>query len=219
MASSVKQRDAAAEVLRSGGTQKEAAGAARVGLSTLKRWLGQPEFRAMVSSSSDIRSGPPARTGVKGNGGESDRGERLRMWVTALPGEKAEVLGRYMPPGAFDDRAAVLHVHVVDSADVPGVVASIDSGAYPGESPYVAVSLIELDGLLDNLPLICRLGAADQRVSLMAWLEVWTFVDEDGRTRILADALWDGQRRFLDALLTAGHVLSIKARKVGLSTL
>ena len=67
--------------------------------------------------------------------------------------------------------------------------------------------------------LICRLGAADQRVSLMAWLEVWAFVDEDGRTRTLADALWDGQRRFLDALLTAGHVLSIKSRKVGLSTL
>jgi hypothetical protein len=48
---------------------------------------------------------------------------------------------------------------------------------------------------------------------------VWAFVDEDGRTRTLADALWDGQRRFLDALLTAGHVLSIKARKAGLSTL
>jgi hypothetical protein len=32
-------------------------------------------------------------------------------------------------------------------------------------------------------------------------------------------ALWEGQRRFLDVLLSAGHVLSIKSRKVGLSTL
>jgi hypothetical protein len=35
----------------------------------------------------------------------------------------------------------------------------------------------------------------------------------------LAEALWDGQRRFLDALLDHGHVVSIKSRKVGLSTL
>jgi hypothetical protein len=48
---------------------------------------------------------------------------------------------------------------------------------------------------------------------------VWTFIDEDGRTRTLAEALWEGQRRFLQALLSDGHVLSIKSRKVGLSTL
>lgn len=47
----------------------------------------------------------------------------------------------------------------------------------------------------------------------MAWLQVWTFIDEDGRTRTLAEALWPGQRRFLEALLSAGHVLSVKSRK------
>ena len=129
------------------------------------------------------------------------------------------MLGRYIPPPAFEDPAAVLHIHVVDSADIEGVAKSIHTGTYPVESPYVAVPLAELDALLDNLPLICRLGSTDQRESLMAWLGVWRFVDEDGRTRPLAEALWDGQRRFLDALLTTGHVLSIKSRKVGLSTL
>ena len=219
MASTVRQRQAAADVLRSGGTQKEAAAAARVALSTVKRWLGHPEFLAMVSSSPGIRSGTPARIGAGQGELKSLRGERLRMWVTAVPGGEAEVLGRHIPPSAFDDSAAVLHVHVVDPPEVEAVATSIQAGTYPAESPYVAVPLAELDALLDNLPLICRLGSADQRESLMAWLEVWRFVDEDGRTRTLAEALWDGQRRFLDALLTAGHVVSIKSRKVGLSTL
>ena len=48
---------------------------------------------------------------------------------------------------------------------------------------------------------------------------MWTFIDEEGRTQMLGEALWEGQRRFLDALLEDGHVLSIKSRKVGLSTL
>jgi hypothetical protein len=34
-----------------------------------------------------------------------------------------------------------------------------------------------------------------------------------------ADGLWDGQRRFLEALLNDRHVVSIKSRKVGLTTL
>jgi len=76
-----------------------------------------------------------------------------------------------------------------------------------------------LKELRENLPLVCRLGSPDARESLGAWLEVWTFIDEEGRARTLAEALWEGQRRFLEALLSAGHVLSIKSRKVGLSTL
>ncbi len=76
-----------------------------------------------------------------------------------------------------------------------------------------------LDELLENLPLICSLGSQNERESLAAWLEVWAFIDEEGRTQTLADCLWDGQRCFLDELLNKGHVLSIKSRKVGLSTL
>jgi hypothetical protein len=90
---------------------------------------------------------------------------------------------------------------------------------YPTESPYIPVPLAGLDEVLENVPLICRLGSSDQRESLMAWLEVWSFIDEAGRTRTLAETLWDGQRRFFEALLSDGHVLSIKARKVGLSTI
>jgi len=112
-----------------------------------------------------------------------------------------------------------MHVHVVQPDAVDGVAASIAAGAYPAESPYIPVSLAGWNELLDNLPLICRLGSSDQCESLMAWLEVWTFVDEDGRIRTLAESLWDGQRRFLKALLGDGHVLSIKSRKMGLSTL
>jgi hypothetical protein len=112
-----------------------------------------------------------------------------------------------------------LHVHLVSPGAVEGVVASIGARAYPADSPYVPVPLAGLDELLEHLPLVCRLASPDAQESLSAWLEVWTFTDEDGRTQTLADALWEGQRRFLEALLSAGHVLSIKSRKVGLSTL
>jgi hypothetical protein len=137
------------------------------------------------------------------------------MWIAA---GSEQVLGSYIPPAAYEATDAVLHVHVVEPDALNGVMASIESGAYPTESPYIPVPLAGLDELLANLPLMCRLGSLQQRESLMAWLEVWTFIDEEGRTRTLAERLWDGQRRFLEALLNDGHVLSIKARKVGLST-
>jgi hypothetical protein len=127
--------------------------------------------------------------------------------------------GTWIPPDAFDDPAAVIHAHVVPPNAVAPVAAAIDAGEYPDESPYIPVSLAGLDQLVDNLPLVCRLGSADQGESLMAWLELWSFIDEAGRKRKLGEALWDGQRRFLEALLEHGHVLSVKSRKVGLSTL
>ena len=49
----------------------------------------------------------------------------------------------------------------------------------------------------------------------MAWLELWSFVDEAGETRTLGEVLWDGQKVFLEALLEHGHVVSVKSRKVG----
>jgi hypothetical protein len=218
MAASAKQRQRAAEVLRSGGTQQQAADAARVGsVSTIKRWLEQPEFRAMVVGSPEIRPGPPVGTGRRG-GVAMERAERLRMWV-ARTAAGPEVLGSHIPPTAYESPDAVLHVHVVESDSVATVAASLTAQSYPPESHYVAVPLAGLDDLIEDLELVCRLGSSDQRESLMAWLGVWKFVDEDGRTRTLAEALWDGQQRFLEALLSAGHVLSIKSRKVGLSTL
>jgi transposase len=44
MAASPHQRRKAAEVLRAGGTQEEVAKAANVSVSTIKRWLKEPEF-------------------------------------------------------------------------------------------------------------------------------------------------------------------------------
>ena len=137
------------------------------------------------------------------------------MWLAA----EGEVLGSYIPPAAFASAGSVLHVHVVQPDAREGVVGSIGAGAYPADSPYLPVPLAGLDDLLDNLALVCRLGSPEAQESLAAWLELWTFIDEEGRSQTLASALWEGQRRFLEALLEAGHVLSIKSRKVGLSTL
>src|SRR5881396_2889144 len=60
MAATLKQRQIAADVLRAKSTQPQAADAAGVGLSTIKRWLQQPDFLAMVESSPDIRVGATA---------------------------------------------------------------------------------------------------------------------------------------------------------------
>jgi hypothetical protein len=219
MAASLKQRQRAADVLRDKGTYEQAARAAGVkSVSTIKRWNEQPDFRAMISSSPDIRPGMPA---IEAGGSQPvlPGGVRSRMWITLRGGARGEVLGSFIPPAAYEAADAVVHVHVVPPAAVDEVKASIDAQEYPAESPYIPVPLAGLNDLVENLPFVCRLGSVDQRESFMAWLEVWTFVDEDGRTRVLAESLWDGQRRFLEALLVGGHVLSIKSRKVGLSTL
>jgi hypothetical protein len=137
------------------------------------------------------------------------------MWVSAV----SEVLGWYIPPTAFEGPTAVLHVHVVPPEAVDDAAAAIGAGAYPDESPYIPVPLSALDALLEHLPLVCALGSSDERESFDSWLTLWTFVDEFGRTKTLADEVWDGQLRFLEALMSDRHVLSIKSRKVGLSTL
>jgi hypothetical protein len=169
----------------------------------------------MIASSPDIRPGPPPRLDEQRGVPGSQRDLRCRMWLAA----DGDVLGSYIPPAAFETAGSVLHVHRVEPAAVEGVVASIEAGAYPADSPYVPVPLAGLNDLLENLPLVYRLAAPDARESFAAWLGLWVFVDEEGRTRTLAESLWEGQRRFLDALLSDDHVLSIKSRKVGLSTL
>jgi hypothetical protein len=184
-------------------------------LSTLKRWLRDPSFQALIASSPDIRPGLPPRLEEQRGVPGSQRDLRCRMWLAA----DGAVLGFYIPPAAFESAGSVLHVHRVEAAAVEGVVASIEAGAYPADSPYVPVPLAGLNELLENLPLVVRLASPDARESFGAWLEVWTFIDEEGRTRTLAESLWQGQRRFLEVLLGEGHVLSIKSRKVGLSTL
>ena len=57
MAASPRQRRKAADALRAGGTQTEAAAAAGMNVSTIKRWLDQPAFQAIVRGSPDIRAG------------------------------------------------------------------------------------------------------------------------------------------------------------------
>ena len=215
MAASPKQRQIAADALRANRTQEKAALAAGVDLSTLKRWLPQPSFQALIASSPDIRPGRPPRLGEARGVLESPGDLRCRLWLAA----DGDVLGSYIPPAAVVTAGAVLHVHRVEPEAIEEVVASIGAGVYPADSPYIPVPLAGLDELLGKLPLVCRLASPDARESLAAWLEVWSFVDEEGRTRALAETLWEGQQRFLEALLSAGHVLSIKSRKVGLSTL
>jgi hypothetical protein len=216
VSASFRQREIAAEVLRAGGTQAAAVQAARIGLTTLKRWLkDDPGFQALVISSPDIRPGLPPRLGGEREAPASERDLRCRIWVAS----DGDVLGSYMPSAALETAGAALHVHVVQPDAVAEVAASIGAGVYPADSPYIPVPLAALNELLENLPLVCRLGSPDARESLASWLEVWTFIDEEGRTQMLGEALWEDQRRFLDALLSGGHVLSIKSRKVGLSTL
>jgi hypothetical protein len=93
-------------VLRRNGTNEEAAKAAGVGsVSTIKRWRDEPEFRAMIVSSPDIRPGAPPKVGKRAGVLESQRDTRLRMWVAA---DSQEVLGSYIPPAAFENTGAVV---------------------------------------------------------------------------------------------------------------
>jgi hypothetical protein len=75
-------------VIRAGGTKPEAATAAGVNVSTIKRWLDQPAFQAMVRGSPDIRAGAPPTVGPPGNAGAFEQDERLRMWVASGAGRK-----------------------------------------------------------------------------------------------------------------------------------
>src|SRR5436190_23925545 len=101
MAASPRQRQRAADVLRENGTYAEAAVAAGVNVSTIKRWRGHAGFRAMIIGSPDIRVGAPPPVGRPPGTLESQRDTRLRMWVA-----DSAVLGSYIPPASFENPAA-----------------------------------------------------------------------------------------------------------------
>ncbi|HET7555406.1 MAG TPA: hypothetical protein VFJ75_07120, partial [Gaiellaceae bacterium] len=102
MAATSRQRAKAADVLRAGGTQKEAARAADVkSVTTIKRWLEQPAFRAMVSTSPDIRPGAPTRMSDGRRTPEPQHEMRARMWVAAWNEGNKDVLGYHIPPSVF----------------------------------------------------------------------------------------------------------------------
>src|SRR5438067_1201203 len=109
MAASPRQRQKAADVLRASRTQVQAAKAANVGVSTIKRWLRQPAFRAMISTSPDINAGEPPR--IDG-GPRLSQEVRTRMWVASGSEGDGKVLGSYLPPRAYEAAGSVLHVHV-----------------------------------------------------------------------------------------------------------
>jgi hypothetical protein len=94
----------------------------------------------MVSSSPDIRPGPPARLGEQKGALASQRDPRCRMWVSA----EGAALGFCIPPAAFEAADTVLHLHRVEADAVESVAASIDASAYPPDSPYIPVPLAGL---------------------------------------------------------------------------
>ena len=126
--------------------------------------------------------------------------------------------GCIIPPAAFGRTGAVLHVHVMPSAEVADVTSAIGAGTYPTESPYIPVPLDGLAELLENLPL--SVGSARETNGRAS-----TPGSSCGPSSMrrphehVGDGIWGGQRRFLEALLSDRHVVSIKSRKVGLSTL
>ena len=186
-------------------------------VSTVKRWLSEPDFLAMVSvfagyplggAAKDCRKGRDG--GVTGQPALTDVGrwpKATRCWARASRRQRSR------PP--VPSYTFMLSRR---TRSTPSWRRSELERIRPSR-PTFRSPLAGWTRLLENLPLVCRLGSSDERESLTAWLEVWTFLDEDGRTQTLATSLWDGQRRFLEALLSDGHVLSIKSRKVGLSTL
>src|SRR2546429_7027127 len=140
MAATLRQRQKAAEVLREGGPHPRAAKAAGVSVSTIKRWLKEPAFRAILSSSPDIRAGMPAvieSRPVQAAPG----GVRCRMWVTLGSEGRGEVLGSFIPPAAYGVADSVVHLHVVPADAVDQARASIEAQKYPAESAYVPVAL------------------------------------------------------------------------------
>jgi len=70
----------------------------------------------MVSSSPDVRPGPPARLGEKKGAPALQRDRRCRMWVSA----EGAALGFCIPPAAYETADTVLHVHRVAGSSGDG---------------------------------------------------------------------------------------------------
>ena len=237
----------AAKALRAGGSEPEAARAAKRDKRTIQRWKLDPAFAALVRNETLITvghlpepDGLPPSTDLLGGLPPS------KAWVSvhdvavlgsALhPSADASVTNNRDPdsgrPGPFtaEVAASIVQVELVSAPErIAAIREALAAERLPDDDTDAVIVPLTLAGLYqvqrnpDDLDLLIRAAT-----SFRAFLDAWQFTDEEtGQNRVLGKVLWPAQQEFVRITAAPaarehtgkGWVFFLKARKLGETTI
>jgi hypothetical protein len=186
---------------------------------TLWRWLREDEdFIMLVHGAGTLQVGP-VRIVADHDAPLLDQApDESIVWIArARENGEPEVLGSVHVEGAS-------HLRAVFVADVQCARDELAAGRLPYD-PEAKTFPLRADALPaladpDDLALLCRLTSDDQAAAFRAWLSIWKFrAQETKDIRTLGAVLWEAQDSFVETITGHDHTYSLKARKLGLSTI
>ncbi len=219
MAASPQRRAAAARVRRNGGTQVQAAAAAKISLRQYKRWEQEDDYKNLIHGRGVLQAGP--LTIVADHDAVIDTDSELSLLWVAVGRTSTE--GVYTPPEVLGTLAVadakLCRAVFIMPGDIAPVRSQLEAGIFPitdnartAVLPTCALQALQDE---DELRSVCRLFAAPQRQAFDEWLKVWKYRNAEQKAVMTLDALWPGQEILADALCTNPHNFYLKARKLG----
>jgi hypothetical protein len=124
VAVSVQRRAASARVRRNGGTQVQAAAAARVNIRTQKRWEKEPDFHNMIQAKGVLAAGPIRVQASHDDALDDVQSDHSIFWIAT--GDVPEVLGSLVVADATHARAVF-----IEPADVERVRDDVQNHRFP----------------------------------------------------------------------------------------
>jgi hypothetical protein len=209
------KRLAAARLLRQGksfnATQRETG----IHAETLSRWMKtDPDFLLLVHGQGTIQVGPVRIAADHDAPLLTDVPDESLVWIAR---DTPEVLGSV----AVQDAT---HLRAVFVTNVEHAREELQAGRMPYD-PDAKTFPLRADALPaladeDDLRLLCALTSDDQEEAFRAWLRIWKFrAQETKDIRTLGEHLWEAQNIFVATITEHEHTYSLKARKLGLSTI
>lgn len=214
------RRARAAHVLRSGGSWQKAADAANTTKRTVGNWTKDPAFLELLNGKGVFVAGELRVHADDASLLLDTEQTESAIWITPTGGSTGTptVIGSLVLKDAIFCRAIF-----VPPADVARVQEDIEAKRFPILSNARSAILLQsaLEALTDptELQSVYTLFTAPMRESFAEWMRLWRYRSQELKEiRTLGVDLWAGQSAFADALCQHDHVLSLKSRKLGIST-
>jgi hypothetical protein len=208
------RRAAAARELRRGGSNVEAARAARVKPRTICRWKTEPDFQNLLHSRGVMVAGPLKIVADDSQALNEVATDETILWLDP----HADVIGSLVVADATHMR-----VVFVPADDVQSVRDDLSAQRFPSiqdahSVPLVASALADLQDPAERT-ILTTICTAPEAEAFRAFLSLWRYRSQELKeVRVLGEDLWPAQEQLIDSILSEPHLMILKARKLGLST-
>jgi hypothetical protein len=219
---SPRKRTQAARLIRKDNSYPEVSRITGISQSTLERWMspthGDAEFLMLVNGAGTLQVGPVRLQADHDAPLLDDVPDESLVWVARCgEGGEPEVLGSVHVDGAS-------HLRCVFVTDESRARSELAAGRLPHD-PEAKTFALRADALVafadpGDLALLCRLTSDDRADAFRAWCGLWRFRAQESKdVRLLGEHLWEAQNSFIEAITEHDHTYSLKATKLGLSTI